>query len=70
MIGLIIKANRQCKKVSILELSAVLGFSTNHVSKIENGNVDSPSLRLYLKICKGLEIEFSDIIRKLINKIQ
>lgn len=66
-LGKILKAYRRKQQLSILEMSQITGISINHLSKLENGKINSPSLRNYLKILSVIEInkfEFIDLINE------
>lgn len=64
-LGQKIKIGRIKKDVTIIELSNISGMTESYLSNIENGKINSPSLRSYLKICYALNMNpadfFSDI---------
>lgn len=67
-LGMKIKLTRIESKLTVLQLSQINGISDSYLSRIENGKVKAPSLRLYLRIINSLDIcpsELFDILDEL-----
>lgn len=66
-LGMKIKLARIEKKISVLELSQISGVSDSYLSRIENGKVKAPGIRLYIRILFSLDINPSEIFSVLDN---
>ena len=62
-LGKKIKFHRLLKDENVLQLSLKLGMSNSHLSLIENGQIDSPTILTYLHICKSLQIKPSELFQ-------
>ena len=60
-LGKKIKFHRLLKDENVLQLSLKIGMSNSHLSLIENGQIDSPTILTYLNLCKSLELKPSDL---------
>lgn len=59
-IGMKIKLARIEKKITVLQLAQISGVSDSYLSRIENGKVRAPGIRLYLRIFHSLNMSPSD----------
>lgn len=59
-LGKKIKIERIMKNISVLELAEELDMGNSHLSRIENGVIDSPTITTYLNICSALHLKPSD----------
>lgn len=57
-----LKQARKERKLTVLELSSRSGVADNHISFIENGKRTKVSLKVYLKICAGLNISPKELL--------
>ena len=60
--GEIIKAKREEKGHSLMDLAKVVGISAGYLSQLENGRKDNPKLEIVLKIIKALEIDIDMLL--------
>lgn len=56
-LGGIIKEERKSKKITQRELAVLIGVDFSYISKIENGNSQTPSKEVLTKIANTLEID-------------
>lgn len=62
-IGMKIKLARIEQKLTVLQLSQINGMSDSYLSRVENGKVNSPGLRLYLRIFNSLGMQPSEFFK-------
>ena len=61
-VGEIIKAKREEKNYTLVELSKMVGISPGYLSQLENGRKANPKLELILKIIKELDIDIDMLL--------
>jgi len=61
-LGLKVKAIRKNKNLTIKELAHSIGKDTQSVHRLEKGGIN-PSYIYLLEICKGLEIEITELLK-------
>ena len=59
-IGFRIKQLREQKNISQEQLANLLEISQSKLSKIENGKLKKIEMKLVLKFCKNIDINFDD----------
>lgn len=59
-LGLLIKEHRKNKGLTQLQLAELVGLSTRHIGKLEDGTY-SPKLSTYLRISQVLGFDISDM---------
>lgn len=59
-LGVLIKEKRKSKGLTQAELGALVGISTRHVGKLEDGTY-TPKLSTYLKISNVLDFSIEDV---------
>lgn len=57
-----LKELRVEKKISVRELSRFTGLSTSTLSEIENGKCINPTCITLIKLTKGLNCKFEDLV--------
>lgn len=62
-IGFKIKKLREEKNLSQEQLANLLEISQSKLSKIENGRLKKIEMKLVLKFCKNIDINFDDFLR-------
>jgi transcriptional regulator with XRE-family HTH domain len=62
-IGMLLKDRRTYHAWTLADVSRMTGISTSALSKIENGLM-SPTYQTILQICRGLQIDISDLFPK------
>jgi putative transcriptional regulator len=63
-LGLKVKAIRKDKKLTLQELAYSIGKDHQSIYRLESGGIN-PSYLYLLEICKGLEINISDLLNDL-----
>jgi transcriptional regulator with XRE-family HTH domain len=63
-LGLKVKAIRKDKKLTLQELAYSIGKDHQSIYRLESGAIN-PSYLYLLEICKGLEINISDLLKDL-----
>jgi putative transcriptional regulator len=61
-LGLKVKAIRKDKKLTLQELAYSIGKDHQSIYRLESGGIN-PSYLYLLEICKGLEINISDLLK-------
>ena len=63
-IGFAIRAIRTEKDITVADTARLAGISEKHLSALEHGRVDNPTIYLVASIAKVLDISLSDLIRQ------
>ena len=63
-LGLKVKAIRKDKKLTLQELAYSIGKDHQSIYRLESGGIN-PSYLYLLEICKGLEINISDLLKEI-----